>query len=213
MGTGAAFFVTSLVVDEPAEGSVAAGGVVLGADSAEIPGMDVGSCPSALTPHASGQKMRKNRFMCEIMAGANEKESAASAEDNCHEADILIPSRSTMKRLFIVAFAAIMLAPLVAMAENPPPNPSLCGPYPKNYKEIVWNWMQNVLVDADSAKIDWEGDPKPADLGKNGQHLCGWLVNFKVNSRNRFGTYTGKQSHSALIRDGQVIQGFGFGYR
>lgn len=147
-----------------------------------------------------------------IMPGATEKERVPLAKDNCQSVDILIPCRSTMKRQFVVAFAAIMM-PVVVVAENPPPDPSLCGPYPKNYKEIVWNWMQNVLVDADSAKIDWEGDPKPADLGKNGQHLYGWLVKFRVNSRNRFGAYTGKQSHAALIRDGQVVEGLGFGYR
>ena len=91
-------------------------------------------------------------------------------------------------------------------------NPGLCGAYPKNYKEIVWNWMQGELVDADSAKIEWQGDPKPADLGKGNNHLYGWLVEFNVNSRNRFGTYTGKQSHGALVRDNQVIKGLGFGY-
>jgi hypothetical protein len=72
--------------------------------------------------------------------------------------------------------------------------------------------MQNTLLDADSAKIEWEGDPKPADVGGSGEHVYGWLVNFKVNSRNRFGAYTGKQSHGVLIRDGQVIKGIGFGY-
>jgi hypothetical protein len=97
-------------------------------------------------------------------------------------------------------------------ANNPAPDPSLCGPYPKLYKEITWNWMQGELVDANSAKIEWDGDPKPADLGQNGQHLYGWLVNFKVNSRNRFGTYTGKQDHAVLIRDGKVVKGIGFGY-
>jgi hypothetical protein len=90
--------------------------------------------------------------------------------------------------------------------------PTLCGPYPKNYKEIVWNWLQGMLLDADSAKIEWQGDPKPADLGKDGEHIYGWLVEFRVNSRNRFGQYTGKQSHGALIRDDQVIKGTGFGY-
>ena len=44
-------------------------------------------------------------------------------------------------------------------------DPALCGPYPKNYKEIVWNWLQGTLLDADSAKIEWQGDPKPGDLG------------------------------------------------
>ncbi len=99
-----------------------------------------------------------------------------------------------------------------SFAQTPPPDTALCGPYPKLYKEIVFGWMQQTLVDADSAKIGWEGDPQPADLGQNGEHVYGWLVRFKVNSRNRFGSYTGKQSHGALIRDGQVVRGLGFGY-
>ena len=61
-------------------------------------------------------------------------------------------------------------------------------------------------------KIEWQGEPKPADLGKDGKHLYGWLVEFRVNSRNRFGQYTGKQSHGVLIRDDRVIKGTGFGY-
>ena len=116
-----------------------------------------------------------------------------------------------MKRQLAELFALLAL-PVLALGENPQPDPSLCGPYPKHYKETVWNWLESTLLDADSAKIDWEADPKPADLGRNGKHLYGWLVNFRVNSRNRFGTYTGKQSHGALIRDDKVIQGIGFGY-
>jgi hypothetical protein len=112
--------------------------------------------------------------------------------------------------LLCLSFAAMSVLPI--HAESPAPYASLCGPYPKLYKEIIWNWMQKNLVDASSAKIEWEGDPKCTDLGKNGEHLYGWLVNFKVNSRNRFGAYTGKQSHGALIRDGEVIKGIGFGY-
>jgi len=74
-------------------------------------------------------------------------------------------------------------------------------------------WLETQLLDASSARIDWQGDPQPADLGKNGEHVYGWLVNFKVNARNRFGAYTGKQQHGALIRDGQVVKGLGFGYQ
>jgi hypothetical protein len=109
-----------------------------------------------------------------------------------------------------LAVALICLVALSAFAQNV--DPARCGPFPKNYKEIVWNWLQGVLLDADSAKIEWQGEPKPVDLGKNGKHLYGWLVEFRVNSRNRFGQYTGKQSHGALIRDGRVIKGIGFGY-
>ena len=108
----------------------------------------------------------------------------------------------------------ILLVSIAArvMAENPPPDPSLCGPYPTNYKEIVNKWLETQLIDAESARIEWNGDPKPADLGTDGEHLYGYLVNFTVNARNRFGAYTGKQTHGALIRDGKVIKGLGFGY-
>jgi hypothetical protein len=111
---------------------------------------------------------------------------------------------------FCLGLVAIILVPGLS-AETPAPD-SACGPYPKLYKEIVWSWMQKSLVDANSAKIEWESDPKCVDLGEKGEHLYGWLVKFKVNSRNRFGTYTGKQEHGALIRDGKVIKGLGFGY-
>jgi len=108
----------------------------------------------------------------------------------------------------------ILLVSIAAhvIAENPPPDPSLCGPYPTNYKEIVNKWLETQLLDAASARIEWNGDPKPADLGTNGEHLYGYLVNFTANARNRFGAYTGKQTHGALIRDGKVIKGLGFGY-
>jgi hypothetical protein len=95
---------------------------------------------------------------------------------------------------------------------SPAPEQSLCGPYPKLYKEIVWKWLENTLIDANSAKIEWEGEPKCVDMAENGKHLYGWLVSFSINSRNRFGSYTGKQKHGALIRDGEVIKGTGFGY-
>jgi hypothetical protein len=119
-------------------------------------------------------------------------------------------------RVFIVSLCltvTTMAATAPLVQENPvPPAAAACGPFPKLYKEIIWNWMQSTLVDANSAKIEWGEEPKPADLGTSEAHLYGWLVQFKVNARNRFGLYTGKQAHAALIRDGQVIKAFGFGY-
>ena len=94
-----------------------------------------------------------------------------------------------------------------------PADTALYGPYPTNYKEIVMKWLNEQLVDAASARIDWQGDPQPADLGKNGEHVYGYLVQFRVNARNRFGTYTGMQQHGALIKNGEVVKGLGLGYR
>ena len=114
--------------------------------------------------------------------------------------------------LALLACVLLMSTAPQLCAENPSPGASLCGPYPSNYKEIVMKWLETQLIDAGSAHIEWNGDPKPADLGQKDQHLCGYLVHFKVNARNRFGAYTGKQDHGALIRDGKVIKGLGFGY-
>jgi hypothetical protein len=119
-----------------------------------------------------------------------------------------------MKTLVLLVCASFMGMGAVRdlNAETQPADPDRYGPYPTNYKEIVMNWLETQLIDMGSARIEWNGDPKPADLGTKGEHLYGYLVNFTVNARNRFGTYTGKQDHGALIRNGEVIKGVGFGY-
>jgi hypothetical protein len=113
--------------------------------------------------------------------------------------------------LLIIAFATGVALVLQAEAETQP-DTARYGPYPANYKEIVIKWLQTKLIDLASARIEWDGDPKPADLGTEDKHLYGYLVQFKVNAKNRFGTYTGVQDHGALIRNGEVIKGLGFGF-
>jgi hypothetical protein len=118
-----------------------------------------------------------------------------------------------MKGLAFCAAILFLVGDLPGQGQQASPaDPALYGPYPTNYKEIVMKWLNDQLVDAGSAKIEWDGDPKPVDLGKNGQHLYGYLVEFKVNARNRFGTYTGMQQHGVLIKNGEVIKGLGLGY-
>jgi hypothetical protein len=118
---------------------------------------------------------------------------------------------SLMKRLVLfVCFLALIQAPQ-ARAETQA-DAARYGPYPTNYKEIVTKWLETQLIDPASARIEWTDEPKPADQGAKSEQLHGYLVHFRINARNRFGAYTGKQSHAALIRDGKVIKGFGFGY-
>jgi len=116
-----------------------------------------------------------------------------------------------------LAFCAAILFFIGGLAgqtqQGSPADQALYGRYPGNYKEIVMNWLNERLVDAGTAKIEWQGDPQPVDLGKNGQHLYGYLIQFRVNARNRFGTYTGSQQHGVLIKNGEVIQGLGLGYK
>ena len=97
-------------------------------------------------------------------------------------------------------------------AQTSSPDTARYGPYPTNYKELIMQWLNTQLIDPDSARIEWGGDPKPSDVGKDSEAVSGYLVNFTVNARNRFGTYTGKQKHSVLIRNGEIIKSMGFAY-
>ena len=97
-------------------------------------------------------------------------------------------------------------------AQTPSADSARYGPYPTYYKEIIMVWLNKQLIDPDSARIELNEQPKPSDIGKGSEAVSGYLVNFTVNARNRFGSYTGKQKHSVLIRNGEVIKSMGFGY-
>jgi hypothetical protein len=97
-------------------------------------------------------------------------------------------------------------------AQTPSADTARYGPYPTNYKDIVMQWLTKQLIDPDSARVEWDGEPKPTDVGKGGEAVSGYLVDFTVNARNQFGAYTGKQKHSVLIRNGEVIKSMGFAY-
>ena len=72
------------------------------------------------------------------------------------------------------------------------------------------DWLQGVLLDADSAKIECRR-AQAADLGKMGAHLR-VAGGFSGELAQSLCQYPGKQSHGALIRDDRVIRGIGFGY-
>ena len=92
-------------------------------------------------------------------------------------------------------------------------NDPVYGEYPVRYKDIVMDWLYTHLNDPLSAKIEWQSEPKRADLpDARGRKVYGWLVLFSVQARNRFGGYTGKQTHGILIRNGEVVQATGFIY-
>ena len=97
-------------------------------------------------------------------------------------------------------------------AQTPSPDTTRFGSYPTNYKQIIMQWLNTQLIDPNSARIEWNGDPKPSDVGKDSEAVSGYLVNFTVNARNQFGAYTGKQKHSVLIRNGEIIKSMGFAY-
>src|SRR5689334_7286714 len=112
----------------------------------------------------------------------------------------------------ICALAVVIIFDAGLIAQTPSADATRYGPYPTNYKELITQWLNKQLIDPDSARIEWNGEPKPSDMGKGSEAVSGYLVNFTVNARNRFGAYTGKQKHSVLIRNGEIIKSMGFGY-
>ncbi len=82
------------------------------------------------------------------------------------------------------------------------------GIYPIAYKELVIRWLETQLLDPASAQIEWEAEPTPVEIkGRDGQPFAGYVVDFKVNSRNQFGSYTGKQVRRVYIRNGEIAGG------
>ena len=117
-------------------------------------------------------------------------------------------------KFFSICTVVLACLPVATFAQNPAPS-ATHGAYPTNYQEIVTAWLNTHLDDPKSALIKWLGEPKPAELpAENGQKIAGYLVEFTVNARNRFGAPTGPQKHGVLIRDGEVVKATGgFGYR
>jgi hypothetical protein len=111
-------------------------------------------------------------------------------------------------------FAAAPIAPAETGVLEVGADPALHGAFPANYQEIITTWLQTALIDPASAQIEWVSGPKPGTMPekKHGNPLFGYLVEFKLNSRNRFGSYTGMQKKTVLIHDGQVIKAMGFGF-
>lgn len=82
------------------------------------------------------------------------------------------------------------------------------GVYPIAYKELITRWLGEQLIDPASAQIEWLGEPKRVVAKMRGEEtFAGYMVDFKVNSRNKFGMYTGKQARRVYIRSGEIVSG------
>ena len=119
--------------------------------------------------------------------------------------------------IFFVAAACVALS-LVAHAQSPaeaqtsppaasasiPPDSPKYGVYPIAYREIITQWLGERLADPASAKLEF-GEPVAGEVKQKGAKASGYRVEFKVNSRNKFGVYTGFQKYQVLIRNGEII--------
>ncbi len=119
-----------------------------------------------------------------------------------------------MKKVLLVIFCL----GLIGCATMSPPTPEQAenadyGRYPDSYKEIVTNFMSDLLIDPYSAVYsDWSGPSK----GWAGEGLLGYFFGYRVcvevNAKNRMGGYGGKKLYLFVINNGQVVYRHG-GFR
>jgi len=118
-----------------------------------------------------------------------------------------------VKTLAIVIGACLLIGGVPISAQEPtiPPtagDPKVYGQYPLGYKAIVTRWLGTKLADPASAVIDWTTEPTAGEYKtQKGERHVGYVVDIKVNARNQFGSYTGKQRYRVVIKNGEVIWG------
>ena len=94
-------------------------------------------------------------------------------------------------------------APAGTPATIPPDSPKF-GVYPIAYREIITKWLEDRLLDASTAKLEFS-EPQAGEIKTKAGRASGYSVEFRVNSRNKFGMYTGFQKFRVLIKNGEII--------
>jgi hypothetical protein len=88
------------------------------------------------------------------------------------------------------------------------------GPYPANYEANIKDYMNHVLYDSQSAIYEFSSPYQGYGYrwtDKNGNATpfatleFGWIVNFNINAKNRFGGYVGFTPYRVVIRDDKVV--------
>ena len=110
-----------------------------------------------------------------------------------------------------LAVLSVCASPAAGQTKIPPgatspANEKKYGVYPIAYREIITRWLGERLLDPASAKIEFQ-QPKPVDVRQSGGNMFhGYSVEYKVNSRNNFGMYTGFQKFRVLMRNGEILR-------
>ncbi len=118
-----------------------------------------------------------------------------------------------MKKLKILLGIAFM-GFLSACNTNPPKVDSVSqdpGQYPKNYQEIVERYLDRILKDPTSKKIEWLNKPRPIAYSlksflSDAVVIPGYGVCAFVNAKNSFGGYAGSKLVLFLIKNDSVVR-------
>ena len=77
------------------------------------------------------------------------------------------------------------------------------GEPPKDAEDQIKKAMYTVLIDPTSPLYEFE-PPHKDYSNRTGVIIYGWRVDFRANSKNRMGGYTGWNDYSAFFADGRL---------
>jgi hypothetical protein len=112
-----------------------------------------------------------------------------------------------------VFFSLCIVSVLVVGCQTGPSKKALAsadyGPYPHNYQTIIGAFVAKIAIDPNpnSTKIRFELPVKgylPRSSNFRYSYEFGWVVKAWINSKNRFGGYTGDRPWRFLLRNGQI---------
>jgi hypothetical protein len=79
--------------------------------------------------------------------------------------------------------------------------------YPTNYQQLIKDYWQPRLVDPTAPIYEFTEPRKGYHTGgplQKREITIGWVVAYRINSKNRMGGYTGSQGRRALIVDNKI---------
>ena len=100
-----------------------------------------------------------------------------------------------MNKIIPIFMTAISLAACVK------PDASMIGPYPKNYRLIIKDYVEKSFYDPYSLKSVSISEPASGHI----MMQQGWVVCLQANAKNRMGGYTGIKFTAFLINNDSVI--------
>jgi len=79
------------------------------------------------------------------------------------------------------------------------------GQYPSSYARIITDYMTDYLLDPQSAVYtNWKG-PAKGFLTNGTGVFYGYRVCVDINTKNKYGTYTGTKQHLFMIVNNRVV--------
>jgi hypothetical protein len=78
------------------------------------------------------------------------------------------------------------------------------GEYPENYQKILKDFLQQKLLNHESAKVEFINKPSKHSITQMGTDYSGYRLCLSINSKNNKSIYTGYKTHLFLIKNSEV---------